>query len=146
MTPCPPNAEEIRVIVEVEYVCGVCGRPVEDGQGSLYVRWSDLAEQRQIEEERKQRQGPGRPLDVAAMFRWPGWAMWHIQHDACRPDESDGYDISVEQVRTLHGLLEWTEHLMDKRWLPQTNWPAILQGAVSTGDLRTRESSRGDAA
>lgn len=132
--------------VELDYLCDVCGRPIEDGKGSLYVRDVDLRVRRTDDQEWRRVHGDG-PVTITELFSHPRGALWLIHHDRCRPDESDGYHIAVEQVRTWRDLLRWTAHLMDKTWLPDTNWGAVIGAAAEGRDCRISPvAQHGDAA
>jgi hypothetical protein len=133
-------------VVELDFVCDVCGRQVEDGDGSLYVRDVDLQVARADQSEWQRVHGGG-PVSIGQLMSFPPDALWLIHHDRCRPAESDGYDIAVEQVRTWRDLVRWTAHLMEKSWLPSTNWAALIGGAAEGRNHRIADVTRhGDAA
>ena len=133
--------------VELEFICDVCGRPVEDGCGSLYVRFSDLQEKRRAKAEWQDAREPGQAFDIGTLLQMPGPAPWSIHHVSCQPaDDADGYHISVETVRTWRDLVRWTAHLMEKNWLPDTNWQSVLGNAANGWDRRIEQLARGDAA
>ncbi|MCW2898787.1 MAG: hypothetical protein JWO67_1052 [Streptosporangiaceae bacterium] len=121
--------------VELDYVCDVCGRLVADNEGSLYVRDVDL-QARRVDAGEWQCIHGGGPVSLAELFSHPAVAVWMIGHDRCRPPESEGYHIAVEQVRTWRDLLRWTAHLMPKTWLPDTNWGSVIGAAAEGRDRR----------
>lgn len=126
---------EFVMSIELDYICDVCGMPVSDGDGSLYVRHADIVARRVDHQEWRRVHGDG-AVSIAELLSLPAIALWMIHHDRCRPDESDGYDIDVEQVRTYRGLLEWTAHLLPKTWLSDTNWASVIRGAAEGRDRR----------
>jgi hypothetical protein len=143
----PRTEEGTMTVVELEYVCDGCMRPVADGDGALYLNFGELAESRRAKEQWDTSRDPSGRLDIVSLLLLPGLASWHIHHDACRPEGADGYDIAVERVRTWRDLVRWTAHLMEKNWLPHTNWRSLLGNAADARDRRIREAKvRGDAA
>lgn len=132
--------------VELDFICDVCGHPVEDGHGSLYLRFAQLNETRNARADWEATNPPGQALSLSSILMSPGLAPWLIHHDACRPNEADGYHIDVERVRSWRDLVRWTAHLMDKNWLPDTDWRVLLGNAAYARDRRIVELTRGDAA
>jgi hypothetical protein len=118
-------------VIELDFICDLCGLPVEDGAGALYVAHADVAAARTS---MAPSDADGR-LDVIAFLGQPVPALWHIHHDVCRAPDADGYDIAVELVRRWRDLAHWTAQLMEKSWLPATNWRVVLGDAA---DGRTR--------
>lgn len=132
--------------VELEFICDVCSQPVEDGEGSLYVRFSDLNAYRR-EQAEWDAAHPGSAFDLAALMQMPRRAPWWIHHDRCQPeDDADGYHIDVERIRTWRAMVGWTAHLMEKNWLGNTNWRSVLGNAAESRDRRIVELARGDVA
>lgn len=131
--------------IELDFICDVCGRPVEDGDGALYVRHVDIVRARSDRAEWEKTRGDG-PIDIVSLLTLGAPAPWLIHHDACAPADANGYDISVEQVRTWRALLRWTAHLMGKTWLPVTNWATVIGDAAEGRSSRIAEHVRGDAA
>lgn len=134
-------------IVELEFLCGKCGFPIADDAGSLYMRFPDLHAYRRQMEERRGLHSEGSALTLEELFAHPADVPWFIHHYDCEPDKVDGYQIGVEQVRTWRKLVEWTSHLMEKNWLPSTNWGVLIGSASRGTDPQIRDVSvRGDAA
>lgn len=130
---------------ELDFICDVCGRPVEDGEGALYVRHADIVKARAGHAEWEKSHGDG-PIDIVSLLTLGAPAPWLIHHDVCAPADSDGYDISVERVRTWRALLGWTAHLMPKTWLPVTNWASVIGDASEGRSQRIAPHARSDAA
>jgi hypothetical protein len=132
--------------IELDFICDTCGRPVEDRQGALYVRFEAI---RDYQSQKAEWQG-NRPehgaLDVATLMTMPSRIPWHIHHNECAPTTVDVYDICVEQVRTWRALLGWTAHLMEKTWLPSTTWAALIGDAAEGRSRRIAQHARNDAA
>lgn len=137
-------------MTELEFLCDACGRPVEDGHGSLYVLFSELHKRRNAMSAWKAASEPGTPRPAVSLveaLQLPSPAPWHIHHDRCRPrHEGDGYHIDVERIRSWRDLVRWTAHLMEKNWLGDTNWQVLLGNAADGRDQRIVELARGDAA
>lgn len=132
--------------IELDFICDTCGLPVEDGDGALYVRFADIREHQRASKEWESTRSADGLMDMPTLLMMPRSIPWLIHHDACASADTDVYDISVEQVRTWRRLLAWTAHLMDKTWLPSTNWPAVIGDAAEGRSSRIAEHVRNDAA
>lgn len=135
-------------IVELEFICDSCSRPVANGDGSVFIWFVDLHDRRrQLAEWERIHGGDSSAVDLADLLTHPDDVQWRIRHYDCEPDDSDGYHIDVEHVRTWRGLVEWTSHLMEKNWLQETTWGALLGSAARGTDRHIRAVSlHGDAA
>lgn len=52
---------------------------------------------------------------------------WAAHHDNCLPDPDDiGYEIDVDQLRTVPYLLRWTLHLAEKTWYADSGWDDFI--------------------
>lgn len=132
-------------MVELEFLCDYCGRPVADGEGCLLVFFADLSAYRSADADWKQIHGDG-PSTPAQILDRPVSVPWHVHHDACNPRREDGYDIDVRKVRTWRALLLETSRLMSKNWLALTDWPRVIGAAADGSSGRIVELARGDAA
>lgn len=133
-------------IVELDFVCDLCDRLVDDQQGCLRVLFTDIGSYRAAEREWRTVHGDG-PHSMRDVVRMPEQVPWHIHHYSCTPDESgDGYEIDVSRVRTWRALVAETSRLMTKSWLSLTDWPQVIGAAAEGGSGRIRELPRGDAA
>lgn len=132
--------------VELDYICDTCLRPVADGEGCLYLSFGDLADHRRAKREWEASRDESGRLDILGLLGLPSFAAWRIHHDVCRPAGVDGYDITVEEIRTWRGLVKWTAHLMEKNWLVETDWRVLLGNAANGRDRRIVELAHGDAA
>ena len=131
--------------VEIDYICDTCGRPVDDGEGALYVLHADIVNARTARAE-WEKTTRGGPIDVVSLLTMGDSAPWRIKHDTCGALIADGYDISVEKVRTWRQLLSWTAQLMGKTWLPATDWAVVIEDAAEGRGRRIVEHVRDDAA
>lgn len=116
---------------ELTAICDVCKQPIPHGKGSLYVLFREI---NALTEKREAI--PDTPsLDFEALFGLPVPPRWHMRHDACQGDHRElaSYEIAVEQIASWPKLVEWTSHLMDKRWLSETTWSGVL-GSIARGD------------
>jgi hypothetical protein len=133
-------------VIELDFICDACSRPVADGQGSLYVNFGELGARRTAKAEWEASRDPSGALDIMGLLGLPGLATWHIHHDGCRPEGADDYDIAVERIRTWRDLCRWTAHLMEKNWLVETDWRVLLGNAANSRDRRIVALAHGDAA
>lgn len=132
--------------VELDFVCDVCGRMVDDHEGCLVVFFADITSYRRAEREWKGVHGEG-PHTIGQILGLPSHVPWHIHHDSCNPDrDADGYDIDVSKVRTWRALVAETSRLMAKNWLALTDWPQVIGAAAEGRSGRIKELPRGDAA
>lgn len=132
--------------VELDFICDTCGRPVEDGEGALYVLHGEIVERRSAMADWESMRPPNGLTDLPTLLMMPAPAPWRIQHDACGAVAVDGYDIGVEKVRTWRALLGWTAQLMGKTWLPSTNWASVIGDAAEGRTARIAGHARDDAA
>lgn len=131
-------------VVELDYLCDMCGRLVDDGEGCVMVRHSDIATWRELDALWKQAFPGGKATSTRAILARPDPVPWRIFHDGCNPrPDLDGYDINVDRIRTHQTLLERTAELMSKSWLPVTDWHAVIGGV--SGESH-RVVPHGDAA
>jgi hypothetical protein len=125
-------------------ICDACKEPVDDGAGYLWIDTDAVAAEERAAAGR-------RPRDIqdddsssesvlsylaAGLFELPEPVRWQAHHAACdlTPDAAT-YPIPAVDIRTWAELVEWTAQLMEKPWLPHTDWSYVLRGVVN-GDSR----------
>lgn len=117
-------------------VCGACAEQIEGDSGWLVVDLDDV-----IERERVWRAfsaaNPG-AHSVSQLLALPCRIEWKAWHRHCDPDiGSNAYYIDSGSLTTWRQVANWTAHLMEKSWLPNTNWDDVLRGLASgSGILR----------
>lgn len=112
----------------IEWRCAVCEAPVADGEGYLHVSFAaiDAREAALAERDREHPRGL-RVYTLAALLNGPKPVPWEVHHARCDPrSRSNDYAIEIERIRTTVDLLEWCAHLLEKVWLSETDWPALL--------------------
>lgn len=107
-------------------VCEGCRFPAEPRRS---VVWIDLA-------------AVGHAMHTPHMdlhpFEDPTIAHWRIHHIRCLPDDRGPYyDLDMDQLDTADGLASWTKHLAGKRWVPHTDWHALVATTVELGQITT---------
>lgn len=108
------------------WICATCREPVADHTGYLHVNHETIGEVRRGERDHS-REHPDTGISIDALLGMPDPAPWQVHHGACDPDsDSPDYVIHIERARTHAQLLHWTAHLMEKRWLKYTDWPALI--------------------
>ncbi|NJP24425.1 hypothetical protein FLW53_09440 [Microbispora sp. SCL1-1] len=126
---------------KLEVICDACRRPIEDGDGFLYV---ELAKVRDLWS--AQPDPDAQVLSIESLMGRPVRPTWQARHTACAPDDGGAsYDVPVAQVRTWPGLAATTARLMGKSWLQHTDWDALLEGAASAGGSRVSRTSLREA-
>lgn len=122
-------------------LCDVCRTPVTGRNGYLQIDEVKAAHRQQAVkgwEDRHRTPGGGVSFNIADKTDPPPARVhWDIYHEACDPDpENQGYSIPADACATYDQLLVWTAHLLEKTWLPDTDWAAtirrILQDSGST--------------
>lgn len=115
----------------ITWLCEICELPIANKTGYIGV---STRESLRHKREREQfeldhpRIGGLRILSGAALFEIPKLAHWQVIHRSCDPDpEGGGYWIEIERASTEKELLNWTAHLMHKRWLAETDWHKLLE-------------------
>ena len=70
---------------------------------------------------------PGDGWSLADYATRPGPARWKVWHSSCDPNsEGDGYSIGIHRIQTPMDVVGWSAHLMEKTWLPDTDWKEVL--------------------
>lgn len=132
-------------MVELDYICDLCGQPIEDGDGALCISYTALRDARAAVAEDPRLRTPQGALDLVAFLTLPGVVPWNLFHDRCG-SSANGYDIDVAKIRTWRALLLETSRLMAKDWVPLTDWPHVVGAAAEGESTRIVEFARGGAA
>lgn len=128
---------------ELTLICDACTRPVDDGAGYLWIDFSEINQRREdvrAWEARSAHHVAGAKLYTSSdVRRLPARVRWNAHHALCdSAPEAAAYTIYAHDMRTWADLARWTGHLMDLRWLADTDWPDVLTGAsVSDGTRLT---------
>ena len=115
----------------IAYPCDVCSKDILDADGYIHLSIRELAasERRWAELENEDGSVTLGVVELTAdVLKAVRWKAYHI---FCDPDpDAQSYTIQIEQIRTIPKLLAWTLHLMEKAWLPATNWDAFAEAAA----------------
>lgn len=114
-------------------LCDVCREPL--GGAGDYLRVSvNEAVQRGAElnewDERHRTPGGGISFDLSKPEDAPPPDVrWAVYHGGCDPDpdNEEGYWFGAERCTNFAELLYWTAHLMEKRWVRNTDWDHRLR-------------------
>lgn len=90
----------------IAWTCTACMFPIADSEGVVAVPLHQIREMPMF--------GP----------------TWEPRHLLCAEDMHDYYGIDIEQLRTHEDVLRWTAHLLEKTWLANSNWDAIIRSTV----------------
>lgn len=134
---------------DLDAYCDQCGGQVTESRpGWLWV--DDTAAQGYLlEEQERRRQQAGEVWTPAQdpEFWWrPTRTSWRVVHADCDLTAGAGYGVEIDIVWTWPRLIAFTAHVMEKRWLPYTNWRELLRDAVSgapDAKLRARRRDPG---
>jgi hypothetical protein len=114
--------------MQIEWVCQVCSKSVGDESGYVFINEEEALEAERedsgdVDDDRPSAQ------TIYELVASTNTVSWKIVHSACdtEDDEVLCYRIDVERVRTPQQLLAWTAQLMDKSWLPWTNWSQTIK-------------------
>ncbi|MFE3476235.1 hypothetical protein ACFXOI_32265 [Streptomyces bacillaris] len=78
----------------------------------------------------------GLSLTLDQALEQPDPAQWRAHHETCDPDpEAVHYRIPAAKLRIRADLLDWTAHLLEKNWLPYTDWQEVIR-ETRTGGIR----------
>lgn len=116
--------------------CDACGNAVST-RGCLWVDLdAAMANARAVQAWRDHHPGA---VTVEELLELPPAVTWQVHHDACDPDpEALAYRIDISQIDTSGALLNWTAHLMSKRWLKDTDWDDLIRDAAAGTGRRLR--------
>lgn len=116
-------------------LCDVCKDPVTGAGDFLQV--DEIAAQQRGEEHREWENRHRTPqggvtFDLSDRSDPPpGKIPWEVYHQDCDPNpDNQGYWIGAERCKTFPELLDWTAHLMEKRWLQNTNWSTKVRSIL----------------
>lgn len=118
-------------------VCDGCRKPIADDDGYLWVNTTEVRRTEEFvrawEAERTDTDG-SLSFSGGDIFDYPEKVRWQAHHARCDPAPDAGaYDIPVAKIRSWEQLLDWTAHLMEKSWLPHTDWDDCLRGVHQGG-------------
>jgi len=117
---------------EIIFTCEIYNKPINlyENEGQIYISRRELFEAQRISEELSKRDG----LISASEFEF-AFAHWHIIHYECVIDDIDSfYEIATFRIRSLRKLIGWTSHLMEKRWIDNTDWFELLREVIGNPD------------
>ena len=108
-----------------------CGAPAR----ILFVLYREIFEYEQRRREWRERvraknQAAGRTLQVwdgDDMRTMPGPTPWRVSCDEHAPSSGNPYEIPYPT--TWKSWVDWSAHLLEKEWFPDTNWSQLLYGA-----------------
>lgn len=118
-------------------ICDGCGKPIADNAGYLWIDNDEIGRtERAIDEWRRKhaaKDGLGEGVvthTLGDLLEHPDVAPWMAHHSMCDPypDANAAYSIEAGVIRTWERLLDWTAQLMEKPWLPVTDWNVVLRG------------------
>lgn len=139
---------------QLVWICDACHRPIANGKGAVFVRYSERKAYRdgQVELKRKGKVvGPkrGRHLvltSLADLMEAADPAPWWAMHHKCDPTPGDcAYWFDVARIRTVLDVLRWTHHLLEKNWLGETDWRDLIGGVVYSPTNQSAKASGGNA-
>lgn len=109
----------------LQWICDYCGEPVEDGKGYLTIP-RDVGDM-PARIKTWEAEPPGMIVTGAELMTYPSMIKWDTLHSGCDLGGHGFYDIEVERIRSSTQMLEWTAHLMEKRWLKYTDWTEVVR-------------------
>lgn len=122
--------------------CEICGEIINDRDGYLEVL---RAERRRFTQQMKEwetvnweslnpPEGQMVALTGGQLLSIPKRAHWWAIHHDCHPNiEADAYDFEISRIRTYPDVIDWTSHLMSKRWFNDTDWGRLLRNILIAG-------------
>lgn len=110
--------------------CEVCELPIAGDDGVLFMEYGDLRRRDDaLDAWRQAHPGPAYSGEDHATY--PERVHWHVRHHACggEGEAVAVYVIESGRIDTWRKVAGWTAHLMEKRWLGDTDWAARLYSA-----------------
>jgi len=112
----------------IRFTCSRCDKLIDPGYGALALSHDGLVRAMKGYDNARQggdEEGSEYESSFAAYLENSG--QWTALHYDCAEDgELSGYPIELDRLQTYRHLIAWTAHLMEKVWLPHTNWRGIL--------------------
>jgi hypothetical protein len=119
----------------VAWDCSICGIPIDDNDGYLWVSVRDAVRALEAEQEWKTRHGS--VVTIEELFELPDPVPWVALHRGCDPrPEDEGYAIDVSRLRSSWDIVRWTCHLSGKNWLRATDWHEVVGHAADRNGAR----------
>lgn len=118
-----------------DWVCADCNELIADGEGGAGVdvlRVMDVARAIEAWEDDHRDEDGTVSFNVMGSDQPPDPVGWAVQHTECARFEGQEYVVPVEHLRDPWELVRWTAHLMEKNWLPYTDWDSLLQAAYDS--------------
>ncbi|MGW2183645.1 hypothetical protein ACWCXX_37630 [Streptomyces sp. NPDC001732] len=133
---------------ELFLVCQGCGHRISDDAGYLWAHTAEVnAVQREWKAQHARAADRALAMDLVDLLEGPDQARWQATHVGCDPERGGShYRVAAGKLRTRADLLDWTAHLMEKNWLPATDWHDLLREARKGGErlaVIAPEPSRG---
>lgn len=122
----------------VKIACDQCKQPIKPGTGYIHVDKHDAwrVEKQHHQADRKLAELKGTYISAAEIPDYELRTPWEAHHQACDPHPSrDDYWFDVSRANSHAKLLSWTAHLMDKTWLPYTQWATFVRRHLTREDL-----------
>jgi hypothetical protein len=119
---------------ELNFVCEACGLPMENNDGALCMKGSELqaATGQIIAQEDKDRHKDFLTGKDLAEWGPISRAIWRSFHYGCvdMNEKASAYQIELERMQTHREMLVWTAHLMQKTWIRFTAWEIVITDQV----------------
>lgn len=122
---------------DFDLVCTGCEQPgadyleIDDGHAMRNLGARKTTEQRRIDKARTE----GRPVWIISgddLLDGPQSVRWKAWHRSCDPEpQADHYWIAADRISRWEHVVDWTAHLMSKRWFEETDWDQLLWGLAN---------------
>lgn len=104
-------------------VCDKCGKDVRTEDGVIDIDTQEINDIGPAWEVWNQAH-PG-PVPLNEFLNAPGSVKWQWGHLACVT--GDMYQIPADRFDSLGKALDWTLHMTEKPWLPNTDWNSLVR-------------------
>lgn len=119
---------------ELTHICRKCRKVIDDGRGYICIDRAAAFERpaqmrnwrKELHKNCKTKPCLHQATDLAGCPPIVHWQTYHTRCDQDRDISDRYYRIDVERCRTVWALLEWTAHLIAKKWFIHTDWHQFL--------------------
>ena len=105
--------------------CDKCGKAVQTPEGAIAISTRNARSTKEALRSWEQSHD-GQAVSVTEMRSYPNPAKWLWGHQSCIPNDAD-YSMNADKFDSSEKALSVTLHMMEKQWIPYTDWIAFVR-------------------